>query len=85
MKLPNDLLNDITNQVGDLFGQSQQVGNDIKENMKALLQSQLSKLDLVSREEFDNQAAVLLKTREKLDALEKLMADMEHKLNNDTL
>ena len=43
---------------------------DIEKNARALLSSLFTKLDLVSREEFDIQAQVLLRTREKLKALE---------------
>jgi BMFP domain-containing protein YqiC len=45
--------------------------DDLESNFKAVLQSALSRLDLVSRQEFDVQAAVLRRTREKLEALEK--------------
>jgi ubiquinone biosynthesis accessory factor UbiK len=51
---------------------------DLQKNMKSVLQAGLSKLDLVTREEFDVQRAVLLRTREKLEALEaKLQAQIE--------
>ncbi len=50
---------------------------ELQENFKAVLQSGLSKLDLVTREEFDVQRAVLLRTREKLEALEALVRQME--------
>jgi len=50
---------------------------EIQENFKAVLQSGLAKLDLVTREEFDLQRAVLLRTREKLDALERQVGELE--------
>jgi BMFP domain-containing protein YqiC len=50
---------------------------ELQENFKAVLQSGLAKLDLVTREEFDVQRAVLLRTREKLDALQKQVEQME--------
>jgi hypothetical protein len=50
---------------------------DIEKNVKALLASGLSRLDVVPRAEFDVQAQVLLKTREKLEALEKRLAELE--------
>ena len=43
---------------------------DLEHNFRAVLKSSLSKLDLVTREEFEVQEAVLARTREKLDALE---------------
>ena len=47
---------------------------------KGLLQSMLAKLNLVSREEFDAQQAVLLRTRAKLEQLEKQLAEIQAKL-----
>jgi hypothetical protein len=50
---------------------------DLEQNFKGVLQSQLAKLDLVTREEFDVQASVLKRTREKLVALEQRLAKLE--------
>jgi len=50
---------------------------DLEQNFKGVLQSQLAQLDLVTREEFDVQATVLKRTREKLAALERRLAEME--------
>ena len=50
---------------------------DSEKNVRALLSGFFSRLDLVSREEFDVQAQVLQRTREKLDALEKRVAQLE--------
>jgi BMFP domain-containing protein YqiC len=53
------------------------VGRDLEQNFKGVLQSQLARLDLVTREEFDVQSAVLKRTREKLAALEQRLAALE--------
>ncbi len=50
---------------------------DIEKNVRALLSAGLARLDLVPRAEFDVQAQVLLKTREKLEALEARLAELE--------
>jgi BMFP domain-containing protein YqiC len=50
---------------------------DIEKNMRALLTQGFSKLDLVTREEFDIQAQVLLRAREQLTALEARVAELE--------
>ena len=50
---------------------------DLEQNFKGVLQSQLAQLDLVTREEFDVQATVLKRTREKLAALEGRLAELE--------
>src|SRR6476659_1154457 len=51
--------------------------DELQENFKSVLQAGLSKLDLVTREEFEVQRAVLLRTREKLDELQRTVADLE--------
>ncbi len=53
---------------------------ELQENFKAVLQSGLAKLDLVTREEFDVQRAVLLRTREKLEQLQRQVVDLETSL-----
>jgi BMFP domain-containing protein YqiC len=50
---------------------------DVEKNARALLSSLFSRLDLVTREEFDVQAEVLARTREKLTALEARVAELE--------
>ena len=52
-------------------------GRDLEGNFKAVLQSQLSKLDLVSRQEFDVQAAILERTQAKLTAMETRLKEIE--------
>jgi BMFP domain-containing protein YqiC len=56
-------------------------GRDLEGNFKAVLQAQLSKLDLVSRQEFDVQAAMLERTQAKLSAMEARLKEIEDKLN----
>ncbi len=52
---------------------------DLEKNFRAILQSSFAKLDLVTREEFDIQRAVLARTRGKLEVLEKQVANLEEK------
>ena len=52
---------------------------DIEKNARAMLSGLFSKLDLVSREEFDIQAQVLLRTREKMKALEERVTQLENR------
>ncbi|ANE76228.1 ubiquinone biosynthesis accessory factor UbiK [Dickeya solani] len=54
-------------------------GEDVEKKIRQILQSQLGKLDLVSREEFDVQTQVLLRTREKLALLEQRLSALEAK------
>ncbi|WGE31156.1 accessory factor UbiK family protein [Actinobacillus genomosp. 2] len=55
------------------------VGNDLEEKFRQILQAQLAKLDIVTREEFDVQSQVLLRTREKLNELEKRLNELENR------
>ena len=52
---------------------------DVQKNIHTLLQGALSRLDLVTREEFDAQSQVLARTREKLEQLEKIISALEEK------
>ena len=53
-------------------------GEDVEKKIRQSLQAQLTRLDLVSREEFDVQTQVLLRTREKLALLEQRLVILEH-------
>jgi ubiquinone biosynthesis accessory factor UbiK len=55
-------------------------GRDLEGNFKAVLQAQLAKLDLVNRQEFDVQAAILERTQAKLAAMEARLKELEAKL-----
>lgn len=58
----------------------QQMREDVHDKIRAGLQDYFAKLDLVSREEFDVQSAVLQRTRERLESLETRLAELESKL-----
>ena len=68
-------LDDLAARIGKAIENSP--AKDIEKNVKALLQSGLTKLDLVTRQEFEIQAEVLRKTREKVDRLEARVAELE--------
>jgi len=53
---------------------------DIEQNIRAAIEANLKKLNLVTREEFDIQQQVLLRTREKLEALEKKVAELDNSI-----
>ena len=57
---------------------------ELQQNFKAVLQSGLAKLDLVTREEFDVQRAVLMRTREKLEELQRAVAELETQVGSGT-
>ena len=73
--LNQKIIEDVTSKLKDIFGQSPAA--DIEKNLRAGLQNIFTKLDLVTREEFDVQQEVLLRTRAKLEALEAKVAELE--------
>ncbi|GEA52905.1 hypothetical protein VIN01S_37090 [Vibrio inusitatus NBRC 102082] len=58
------------------------LGTDVDQKVRQVIQAQLNKLDVISREEFEVQTQVLLRTRQKLNEMEKKMADLEEKLSS---
>ncbi|NBO11021.1 MAG: accessory factor UbiK family protein [Methylophilaceae bacterium] len=68
-------IEDISNKIREVISNS--AAGDLEKNIHALLQSMFTKLELVSREEFDVQAEVLRQTKEKLAALEKQIEALE--------
>lgn len=78
MKQPNDLFQDFQHRMSDLLKHSP--AKDVERNVKAMLSQGFSKLDLVTREEFDTQTQVLLRTRTRLEELERRVAELEQRL-----
>ena len=75
------LLDDLAKKVaGSVPTGLQSLQEDLRKNLRSILESSLSRLDLVTRQEFDIQSAVLVRTREKLERLEKQLAEMEQTL-----
>jgi BMFP domain-containing protein YqiC len=75
-------LDDLARRLADSLPESvRSFGRDVEGNLKAVLQAQLAKLDLVSREEFDVQAALLSRTQATLATLEARLAELEAKLS----
>jgi BMFP domain-containing protein YqiC len=75
-------LDDLARRLAEAVPESvRSFGRDLEGNFKAVLQAQLSKLDLVSRQEFDVQAALLARTQAMLTALEARLKELETKLN----
>ena len=70
-----DLLEQIQRRIAEVMAQSP--ARDLEANLKAMMASVFSRLDLVTREEFDVQRQVLLRTREKLEQLEARLAQLQ--------
>ena len=75
-------IEDIAKQVTEAIPPGlKNLANDFEDKTKTVIQRKLTELDVISREEFDVQTQVLLKTREKLAALEAKVADLEAKIS----
>ena len=68
---PSDIVERILNVAKAALPES--VSQDVKENIRAAIQEVISELDVVTREEFEVQKKVLMKTRKKIDELERLL------------
>ena len=74
----NSFFNDLQGKINAAIENSP--AKDIEKNVKSMMTQGFSKLDLVTREEFDIQNQVLAKTRAKLEALEQRVSELEQRL-----
>jgi ubiquinone biosynthesis accessory factor UbiK len=74
----SEILEDLSARISEFLAASP--ARDLEKNLRALLSGAFAKLDLATREEFDVQAKVLLRTREKLAELEARVAELEGRL-----
>ena len=79
---PEDLHKDVLEQLSKTFSGAQAISDEAKSHLRIAMMSTFSKLDLVTREEFDAQRAVLQRSREKIDALERQLTELESSLAN---
>ncbi len=82
LRYQNDMINESVESIASKLAEAvpeglRSVREDLESNFRSVLRSSLSKLDLVTREEFAVQEAVLAKTRSKLEALEARLAELE--------
>ena len=74
-------MDDLARQLVESLPQNlRTLGQDLERNFKALLHTGLERMELVTREEFDLQRAVLERTRTKLEQMEARLADLERNL-----
>jgi BMFP domain-containing protein YqiC len=74
---PQTLFEQLQAKVSEVLSRSP--AQDVERNLKAMLTAFFARLDLVTREEFDVQRQVLLRTREKLERLEAQLAEIERR------
>lgn len=72
---------EVLQQVNELVGSSGLKG-EVDKGVRALAQSALARLDVVSREEFDTQAEILRRTRERVQELEKELEELTRELDS---
>ncbi|WP_373080494.1 accessory factor UbiK family protein [Zhongshania sp.] len=75
-----DFIAQLAQQASKLMNNGPEIQQDIEEKVQVLLQGGFSRLNVVSRAEFDAQVAVLNRTRSKLETLEKQLADLTEQL-----
>ena len=76
--LNQKLLDEISTKINEVVAQSPV--KDVEKNMRILLAGVFTKLDLVTRDEFNVQQEMLIRTREKLTELESIVTELENKL-----
>ncbi|MDG1818961.1 MAG: accessory factor UbiK family protein [Porticoccaceae bacterium] len=77
----DNLVNQFIKQFNQAFVPgAQALGDEVQMQMRSAMTSALQKMNLVTREEFDTQQAVLRRSREKLDNLEQQIAELEETL-----
>ena len=73
------LFDEISNKISETIATSP--AKDLEKNIKAMMAATFSRMDLVTREEFDIQQEVLAQTRAQLTAMESRLAQLEVQLN----
>ena len=73
--LQNNVFEELSDKISALLAQSP--AKDLEKNLRALLSATFTRLDLVTREEFDVQARLLARSREKIGALEARVTELE--------
>lgn len=74
-----DKVNDLSNKIREILNKSPVA--DLEKNINALLRGAFTKMELISREEYDVQAEVLRQTRQKLELLEGRLAELEARVS----
>ena len=76
-----DFISQLAEQASRLISQGPDIQQDMETKLQALLQSGFSKMNVVSRDEFDAQLAVLQRTRARVEALEKQLAELTEQID----
>jgi len=74
---PEELVNQFLKQLVQIMSGAEGMGAEVQQQLRSSMMSTFNKLDLVTRDEFDTQRAVLLRSREKIEALERQLVELE--------
>ena len=79
--IDTNLISELTQKLSSALPESaQSLKSDLENNFRAILESSLQQMNMVSREEFDAQSALLERTLEKLDQLEQQLKELEQNI-----
>ena len=78
----DDLYNQFQKNVTEALSGAQSISGELQQLLRASMTKTLAGLDIVSRDEFDAQQAVLLRSRKKIDTLEQQLAELETRLTS---
>lgn len=80
---PNEFINQFLHQLNNIITPgAEALGSEMQQKLRAAAQAAFDRLDLVTRDEFDAQQAVLKRSREKLEKLEQQLAELEVQVDN---
>lgn len=74
---PEELINQFSKQLDQVMSSAEGMSAEVQQQLRSAMMSTFSKLDLVTRDEFDTQRAVLMRSREKIEALERQLVELE--------
>lgn len=74
------IIDDLSDQLSRLIPQARAAGEDVRQTLSSGLQQGLARMDLMTREEFDQHAQALVRAQQRIDALEKAVQALEQRL-----
>ena len=83
MTMDEKIFKKFIDQLGDVLPVDKEFGQELRQHLRAALMRTFERLEVVTREEFDAQNAVLMRSREKIDQLEQKVAELLATLNRD--
>jgi len=77
------IIDDLSEQLSKLIPQARAAGEDVRQTLSSGLQKGLSRMDLLTREEFDQQVQALVRAQQRIDALEETVRQLEQRIAAD--